>query len=125
MWPDVPPSTDGYYPQAIELHIFVATDDGQHVSHLYEDDGLTFKFRDGDYLRTDFTLTRTGTLLMLQSSVEGQGYTEFARQAFHLIFHGASPVAVRVNGQEILPEDGRFVVANTGTDFELDVDISS
>lgn len=124
LWPDVPPSTAGYYPQAIELHVFVPAADGAYDSALFEDDGLTFKFRDGAYYRTDLTLTRAGNHLTLRATVAGQGYAEFARTAFHLVFHGASPAAVRVDGQVLMAQDGSFVIPNTGSGFELEAEIA-
>ena len=42
MWPEAPPSTAGYHPTVIELHLFVPADDETHRSLLQEDDGLTF-----------------------------------------------------------------------------------
>ncbi|HET9207085.1 MAG TPA: glycoside hydrolase family 31 protein, partial [Burkholderiaceae bacterium] len=74
MWPDAPPSTAGYHPAAIELHIFVPEADGEYQSVLHEDDGLTFAFREGAYYRTSFTLRRAGDRLTLEASVAGNGY---------------------------------------------------
>ena len=56
MWPEAPPSTDGYHPTVIELHVFVPGEDGTWTSELQEDDGLTTT---GGFLRTTFTLTRS------------------------------------------------------------------
>ncbi len=41
MWPEAPPSTAGYHPSSIELHVFVPVADGTYESLLHEDDGLT------------------------------------------------------------------------------------
>ena len=32
--------------------------------------------------------------MTLRAEVEGDGYPEFAREAFHLVLHGAAPEAV-------------------------------
>jgi alpha-glucosidase len=124
LWPVVPPSTAGYHPQVIELHIFVPTADGSYDSVLYEDDGLSFAFREGAYYRTTFSLTREATRLTLRAAVVGAGYAEFARQAFQLVFHGASPAVVRVNEQDVPSHDGQFIVPNAATSFRLDAELA-
>ena len=77
MWPEAPPSTDGYHPVEIELHVFP----GEGVSILHEDDGLTLS---GGFLRTTFRLTGSE----LSAEVEGEGYPEFARVRFVVVVGG-------------------------------------
>jgi alpha-glucosidase len=124
MWPEVPPSTAGYHPRVIELHVFVPEADGAYRSFLYEDDGLTFGFRDGAYYRTDFTLVRAGARLTLEATVSGDGYAEFAREAFGLVFHGGLRAGPRVNGQPVAVQDGRYVVLNAGKGFHLEAELA-
>ena len=57
MWPEAPPSTDGYHPSVIELHVFVPGADGAWTSLLQEDDGVTTT---GGFLRTTFTAATVG-----------------------------------------------------------------
>jgi len=123
LWPDVPPSTAGYHPHVIELHVFVPEANGTYDSVLYEDDGLTFGFRAGVYYRTTFTLTKAAARLTLRAVVAGHGYAEYARETFHLVFHGASPSAVRVNDQDVLLDQGQFIVPNKATDFLLEAEL--
>ncbi len=123
LWPDSPLSTDGYHPEVIELQIFLPAEDGAYHSVVYEDDGLTFKFRDGAYYRTDLTLDKSGPRLTIEATVTGNGYAEFARQAFHLIFHGGSPATVQVNEKTIAPQAGRFVVPDEGQGFQLETEV--
>jgi alpha-glucosidase len=52
----------------------------------------------------------------LRAEVDGDGYPEFAREAFHLVLHGAAPEAVAVDGDR-LAVHGRVVIPNTGTAF--------
>jgi alpha-glucosidase len=87
MWPEAPPSTSGYHPSVIELHLFVPGDDGTWESFLHEDDGLTI---DGGFLRTTFVVTRAGDRVSIEASAAGSGYPEFARSGFSLVVHGAS-----------------------------------
>jgi alpha-glucosidase len=124
LWPEAPASTAGYHPQAIELHVFVPAADGSYDSVLYEDDGLTFAFREGAYYRTTFTLTKAATRLTIQAAVVGEGYADFRRRAFHIVFHGAVPAVVRVNEQDVAPENGRFVVPDPGTDIQLEAELA-
>jgi alpha-glucosidase len=102
MWPEAPPSTAGYHPSVIELHLFVPVAEGSYSSFLHEDDGLTFS---GGHLRTTFEVTRRGNEIDVRASVEGDGYPEFARTSFELIVHGASA--------------GPFSIPSAGTGFEL------
>jgi alpha-glucosidase len=123
MWPEAPPSSDGYHPTAIELHFFVPASDGHYQSMLQEDDGLTFAALNGACYRTRFDVERTGGRLSMRAEVSGNGYPEFAREQFHLVLHGAEPATVLHDGKELHAEDGRFVVPNRGSGFELDLSL--
>jgi len=121
MWPEAPPSTAGYHPQAIELHLFVPASDGTYQSFLQEDDGVSFAALDGARYRTSFELTRDGDRLRLRADVEGEGYPEFARREFHLVIHGAAPATVRLgDGTELRRSEEHFVTPNTGQSFALE-----
>jgi alpha-glucosidase len=94
MWPEAPPSTDGYHPTEIELHVFP----GEGTSILHEDDGLTLS---GGSLRTTFTLNGDE----LRAEVDGEGYEEFARERFVVVVHAERPA--------------RHVLENRGEAFRL------
>jgi alpha-glucosidase len=123
MWPDAPPSTAGHHPAAIELHLFVPTADGTHRSFLQEDDGLTFAARDGARYRTTFEVARRGDRVTLRAEVEGDGYPEFAREAFVLVVHGAAPATVTVDGDALEVRGGRVAIANAGTGFAAELGV--
>ncbi len=125
MWPQAPASTAGHHPTVIELHLFVPDTDGTHRCLLQEDDGLTVAAADGARYRTTFRTTRSGDRLVLRADTDGDGYPEFAREAFHLVVHGASPRTVRLDGAELGPTDGRYVLPNPGTGFTLDLTLRS
>jgi alpha-glucosidase len=114
MWPEAPASTAGHHPSAIELHLFVPDSDGSHRSLLQEDDGLTFAALHGARYRTTFDVTRDGDLVTLRAEVDGDGYPEFAREAFQLVIHGAAPENVRLNGTRVQRTDGYFRLPNSG-----------
>jgi alpha-glucosidase len=117
MWPDAPASTAGHHPRVIELHVFVPSGDGVHESLLQEDDGLTTAATTGRRHRTTFTLTRHGSTVSLDARVEGDGYAEFAREAFHLVVHGARPEAITVDGAQVDASEDRFVIPSAGEAF--------
>ncbi|MEA2316476.1 MAG: alpha-glucosidase [Solirubrobacteraceae bacterium] len=117
MWPDAPASTAGHHPRVIELHVFVPSGDGVHESLLQEDDGLTTGATTGRRHRTTFTLTRHGSMVSLDARVEGDGYAEFAREAFHLVVHGARPEAITVDGAQVDASEDRFVIPSAGEAF--------
>jgi alpha-glucosidase len=123
MWPQAPASTAGHHPTAVELHLFVPVADGTHRSLLQEDDGLTFAAHEGARHRTTFEVTRADGLLTVRAEVDGDGYPQFAREAFHLVVHGAAPDAVRLDGADVSAEDGRFVLPNAGSGFTVELDL--
>jgi alpha-glucosidase len=123
MWPEAPASTDGYHPKVIELHLFVPLGDGRYESALAEDDGLTFGALEGRQLRTTFTVVRSGDVVTVDAAVEGGGYPEFAREAFRLFVHGASPATVRLADQDLPATDGAFHLPNTGGAFQLQLSV--
>lgn len=123
MWPEAPPSTADYHPEAIELHFFIPADGQQtHESMLQEDDGLTLEANSGGRLRTTFTASRTGRNVTLQARTEGNSYPAFRRNAFRLVLHGASPLAGRLDGESLAA--GRSVdLPNTGEPFTLEFEL--
>jgi alpha-glucosidase len=123
MWPDAPPSTTGYHPSVIELHLFVPGDDGTHTSLLQEDDGLTFASLQGSRYRTTMEVTRSGDRLTVRGEVTGDGYDGFAREELHLVLHGAAPQTVEVDGTRVPLADGRVRLANRGTPFTIALDL--
>jgi alpha-glucosidase len=123
MWPDAPDSTAGYHPSVIELHLFVPGSDGSHDSLLQEDDGLTLAGFNSAHYRTDFEVTRAGKRVVLRAALTGDGYAEFAREAFHLVVHGAAPASVQLDGTDVTPTSGRFVLPNTGQPFLVEFDV--
>ncbi len=83
--------------ERLTLHVYP----GQGESVLYEDDGQTWAFQDGDCQITRFTLATEGTppsRLDIRRQVEG-GYASACRR-FEIIVHGVSrrPSAITLNG---------------------------
>ena len=124
MWGEPPASTAGYHPREVELHVFVPAADGSWESVLAEDDGLTFAAADGGHLRTTVTLTRAGDRVDVRAAVSGDGFPEFAREAFRVVVHGASPTRlVLADGTEVAAVDGAHTVTDRGEGFELSFEV--
>jgi alpha-glucosidase len=121
MWPEAPPSTAGYHPTVIELHLFVPADDETHRAILQEDDGLTFAALQGARYRTTFDVTRRGSVVTLVAHVEGDGYPEFARTEFHLVIHGGVPSTVLIDGAETAGSGQHFVIPSATFTAEFSV----
>ena len=85
------------------------------TSLLQEDDGLTLAA--GGLLRTTFTLTRGRRGHAARASRDGDGYPEFAREAFELVLHGDAPAAIEAGGKQLPVREGRARIANAGTAF--------
>jgi alpha-glucosidase len=68
-------------------------------------------------------VTRAANRVALRAQVNGDGYPEFARDAFHLVLHGVAPASVRLDGRQVNPTSGRFVLPNAGTPFVVEFDL--
>ena len=117
MWPEAPASTSGHHPGVVELHVIVPAADGEWASLLQEDDGLTLAALGGACRRTTLTLSRAGGEATLAATVDGDGYPEFAREAFELVLHGDAPAAIESGGKQLPVREGRARIANAGTAF--------
>ena len=122
LWPEAPPSTMGYFPERIELHVFLPEEDGETVSFLHEDDGCTFRFRQGRFLLTEFALCRRGRQLVIRASSTGQGFAEFARKEFSVRFHG-NISEVSLDDQPMESSEKGFMIPHTDRDFVLRTNI--
>jgi alpha-glucosidase len=119
MWSQAPASTSGHHPTTVELHLFVPLADGVTSALLQEDDGQTFAAESGQRYRTTFEVSRRGRQVTVTAGVDGAGYHEFAREAFHLVVHGAEPATVELDGSEVPMTDGHFVLPNAGAGFTV------
>ncbi|MCL3861823.1 TIM-barrel domain-containing protein [Actinotalea sp. K2] len=123
MWDSAPRSTAGYHPQVVELHLFVPQDELDHTSRLHEDDGVTFAEADGARYETTFGVRRSGSRLRLTAVVEGEGYPEHARTAYHLVVHGSSPERVLLDGEPLDHEGRHVVLPRRAEDFVVEIDL--
>ncbi|HEY2516033.1 MAG TPA: glycoside hydrolase family 31 protein [Polyangiaceae bacterium] len=114
-----PPSTMGYFPEAIDLNLIVPDEDGEFYSHLHEDDGLTLGYQRGQFVRTTFCVTRQGARVTLTAKVAGQGFPEHRRRSFGVVVQGSALGKIDLGGREVHAERGRVEFENRGEGFEL------
>ena len=126
MWPDAPSSTADHSPEVVELHLFVPDDDGvSHRSFLQEDDGLSFAFRDGAYLRTAFAVERSGDTVRVDATVDGAGFAGLRRRAFRLVVHGGHVTRASLDGQTTAVDAGAVEIARVGVAFRVELTLGS
>jgi alpha-glucosidase len=123
MWPEAPASTDGYFPTAMELHLFVPESDGTYTSSLAEDDGLTYAATAGARYRTTFRLTRTGRRLSLRAVTDGDGFPGFVREEFRLVLHGSEVESLSLDGEPLSRTADHFRLPNTGHGFVVELQV--
>jgi alpha-glucosidase len=114
-----PASTMDHHPDLLELHVIVPDEDGEFYSHLQEDDGVSTACSTGGYVRTTFCLTRIGNRVRVSAKVGGDGFAEFRRRHFQLVFHGCAVDRFEVVGREARVAGDRFEIENRGEGFEL------
>ena len=119
-----PLSTMALRPKSLDLHVIIPREDGTFRSLLHEDDGLTFGFEKGKYLRTAFELRRNGSRIRLQARVTGRGFPEFARKEFRIVFRGAEVKSARVDRRAAAVRSGAIVLPNAGTGFVLEAEVA-
>jgi alpha-glucosidase len=118
-WPEVPLSTMGYYPEVLDLHVFLPGQDGSTESTLQEDDGLSENHRRGQAVRTDFRLSRDGDRILLHGIVSGQGFPEFRRQRFRLFLH--APQKETWTPVNLVASASGFELPNRGENFQVEI----
>lgn len=123
MWPEAPPSTAGYHPAVVELHLYVPDDGTTSRSVLHEDDGVTTAALAGAHVRTTFTVTRDGSRVVVEAEVEGDGYPEHRREDLRLVVHGATPAAVRLDGHVVEPQAGAWSLLTGTRPFVVELDL--
>lgn len=89
MWIEAPPSTDGYRPEVVELHVFDPVTDGRWESLLVEDDGLTVTDGEPERLTTTVVVSRSGGEVSVSHETSGPGYAGHARIRFEIVRHGS------------------------------------
>lgn len=117
-WPEAPLSTMGYHPDRMELHVYLPTEGETGESMVQEDDGLTDDHQSGSYFRTSFRLVRETDTFEISGQVEGRGFPEFRRKAFHLFLHAPPGERWVLEGFSQLPT-GAWEIPNPGREFQM------
>ncbi len=122
-----PKSTMDHQPECIELHLLMPREDGEFVSELWEDDGVTTAYERGAYVHTTFTVARSGKRVKLQGTVEGKGFSSFKRKLFRLVVRGEAIATLRLNGVEQVDQAlkaGSMEFDNRGESFVLEMTLA-
>lgn len=119
LFEQAPESTSGFFPELLELHVSVPQEALTRTSALYEDDGWSFAYRDGAFVKTEIELERRGDRLTLVAQRSGDGFPEFRRQALRVVLRGARATAAELGGRTLPIEDGAVRFENAGEPFEL------
>jgi alpha-glucosidase len=114
-----PLSTMDHQPELLELHVIVPGEDGETLSDLQEDDGLTHACQSGAFLRTRFSVVRRGALVTVSAQSSGKGFPEFRRTRLRIVLRGFSGDRVLLNGHETALLDSRFDCENRGEPLEF------
>lgn len=121
MLPQAPQSTMDLRPELLELVAYIPKEDGEFVSVLREDDGLTTAHERGSYLQTTLVMERKGDKIKLTGNTSGDGFREFCRDTFRLIFKGEPVGQVRINGELRDAPQGRVDFRNQGEAFTAEI----
>jgi alpha-glucosidase len=119
MYDRAPLSTMDHHPELLELHVIVPGEDGETVSELQEDDGLTNARQSGALLRTQFVVTRRGAKVTVSARSSGQGFPEFRRTRLRWVLRGFAGEKVLLNGRDFAAHEGSFECENRGESLEI------
>jgi alpha-glucosidase len=114
MYEEAPLSTMDHYPELLELQVIVPDEDGDTLSMLQEDDGLSNAFSSGAFLRTTFNVTRCGNRLTVSWRASGNGFPEFRRSRLRFWLKGFSGDSLELNGLSIPVQNSQFECENSG-----------
>lgn len=117
-WPEAPPSTDGYRPEVLELHVYAPADGDGVTSTFQEDDGVTTAAERGALRRTTLEARRDGTRLVLRAAVEGDGFDGDRRTGARVVVHGVDVRGAVLDGDAVAVGAGALTVPHAGG-FEL------
>jgi alpha-glucosidase len=114
MYERAPLSTMGHYPELLELHVIVPDEDGETLSMLQEDDGLSNAFTSGALLRTTFSVTRREQRVTVTWRTSGHGFPEFRRSRLRFRLKGFAGDRVELDGLPIDVQNSQFECVNRG-----------
>ncbi|MEI9949440.1 MAG: DUF5110 domain-containing protein [Pseudomonadota bacterium] len=104
----------GHYPELLELHVIVPDEEGETLSMMQEDDGLSNAFASGAFLRTTFRVSRRGNQVTVTLQTSGNGFPEFRRTRLRFLLKGFSGDRLELNGVPISLKNSQFECENRG-----------
>ena len=114
MYEHAPSSTMDHYPELLELRVIVPDEEGETLSMLQEDDGLSNAFASGAFLRTTFNVTRRGDRVTVTLCTSGNGFREFRRSRLRIRLIGFAGDQLELNGSPIRVQNSVFDYENRG-----------
>jgi alpha-glucosidase len=124
LWEQAPPTTLGHAPECVELCVVVPGADERRTSVLYEDDGISFAYRDGRRLLTRIVVARRGAEIRVSGVTEGTRFEGFRRRALRVEFRGLVPRNVRLDARAVALAHGALTFPHTDGTFELTAEIA-
>ena len=85
---------------------------GEGCSWLYEDDGESLEYRQGNFRLTRFDMKQLGDHLEIIRTVEGHYQPAYRQVAVCL--HGGAAASVQIDGRELDLETAMFIVPADG-----------
>jgi len=108
MLPEPPQSSAHWKPEMIELHLYMPLSDGEFFSRVWEDDGESMAYKLGKYMDSFLIVSRKGSEIKIRTELSGDGFPQFVRKGFKMVFHGPSDgLSVFWNGKPC--SDGEIV----------------
>ena len=101
MLPEAPQNTKDLAPKKLQYHVFLPQQDGEYMSFVQEDDGITFDALKGKRIETSFQVVRNGLRFFVQATTSGKKFDGFSREETELVFHTAKGVKSRTDAAAI------------------------
>jgi alpha-glucosidase len=119
MYERAPLSTMDHHPELLELHVIIPSEDGETLSELQEDDGLTRAYARGAFLRTRFSVLREGARIQVTAESSGAGFPEHRRTQIRFVLRGFDGTQAVLNGREVPVHGGQLECDNRGERCQL------
>jgi alpha-glucosidase len=119
MYDRAPASTMDHFPELLELHVIVPDEEGETLSMMQEDDGLSYACNSGAFLRTAFSVSRRADRVTVSLQTSGKGFPEFRRTRLRFLLKGFTGSEVVLDGRAVAVQNGQFECENRGESLQF------